>query len=126
MKYLNQLTDKDIKEIVKIWIFEDERFLEYKITNKKSTDKEDGYEIIIEGIVECYDEFFTTTEVYQFYDFGVSLGDLEYEYDEEDYSDKLIKYREWMLDKFGTQYAIDHLFDMDDCEFNWEFGDKNE
>ena len=122
MKYLNKLTEEEIETLVEMWIFEGERLVEYKITEKKLTDKEDGYEITIEGIVDCYDEFYNTTEVYQFYDFGVALGDLEYEYDEEDYPDKLIEYREWMLNKFGNQYAIDHLFDLEDSDFNWNFG----
>lgn len=122
MKYLNKLTEEEIETLVEMWIFEGERLVEYKITKKKLTDKEDGYEITIEGIVDCYDEFYTTTDVYQFYDFGVALGDLEYEYDEEDYPEKLIEYREWMLNKFGNQYAIDHLFDLEDSDFNWNFG----
>ena len=122
MKYLNKLTDEELETLVDMWIFEGERLVEYKITEKRLTDKEDGYEITIEGIVDCYDEFYTTTEVYQFYDFGVALGDLEYEYDEEDYPDKLIEYREWMLNKFGNQYAIDYLFDLEDSDFNWNFG----
>lgn len=122
MKYLDKLTDEDIETLVKMWIFEGERLVEYKITEKKLTDKEDGYEITIDGIVDCYEEFYTTTEVYQFYDFGVALGDLEYEYDEEDYPEKLIEYREWMLNKFGNQYAIDYLFDLEDSDFNWNFG----
>ena len=52
----------------------------------------------------------------------MALGDLEYEYDEEDYPEKLIEYREWMLNKFGNQYAIDYLFDLEDSNFNWNFG----
>ena len=122
MKYLNKLTNEELEALVDMWIFEGERLVEYKITEKKLTDKEDGYEITIDGIVDCYDEFYTITEVYQFYDFGVALGDLEYEYDEEDYPDKLIEYREWMLNKFGNQYAIDCLFDLEDSNFNWNFG----
>lgn len=123
-KWIEKLTKEDIDKILEIWIYEredsewelesynlkkDEEIIELNIKTKTWVDMdEDGFAVM------------DNEEVYILSDFGMSLCETDIDDPSETYDERLIEYREFMLDKFGNEYALDYLFDLSDSSFSYE------
>lgn len=94
MKYVNKLTDEQIKELANIW-YED---TEEKILKIELSSFRKGLSIIISLECGIVDELV-------FKDYRVLIYDF-YDYKEHEH---IIQYRKKMLEYFGEQYAIDYL-----------------
>lgn len=124
-KWIEKLTKEDIDKILEIWIYEqddsewelesyilkkDEEVIDITIKTKTWVDMdEDGFTIM------------DNEEVYILSDFGMSLCETDIDDPTETYNDRLIEYREFMLDRFGNDYALDYLFDLTDSSFSYEY-----
>ena len=99
MKYANRLTDEELTEIFKLFMADDEEFVSVDI------DRYD-YEINLEGIVRFPDddepgEMLEVEDSYELTDFNVKVYT---------HSGNVTKrYREYMYNKFGEEYAKDFL-----------------
>ena len=122
--WIEKLTKEDIEEIAKIWVYEMEEseweldswelqkedgIIELNIKTKTLSDNDEGVYTIMEN-----------EDKYILSDFGVSLFETEIDDPTETYNERLIAYREFMLDKFGNEYALDYLFDLTDSSFSYE------
>lgn len=122
--WIEKLTKEDIEEIAKIWVYEMEEseweldswelkkedgVIELNIMTKTLSDNDEGVCTIMEN-----------EDKYILSDFGVSLFETEIDDATETYNERLIAYREFMLDKFGNEYALDYLFDLTDSSFSYE------
>ena len=122
--WIEKLTKEDIEEIAKIWVYEmedseweldswelqkEDGIIELNIKIKTLSDNDMGGYVIMEN-----------DEVYILSDFGVSLFETDIDDPTETYNERLIEYREFMLDKFGNDYALDYLFDLSDSSFSYE------
>lgn len=94
MKYINKLTDEQIKELTNIW-YED---TEEKISKIEVSSFRNGLSIIVSLECGIVDELV-------FKDYRVLIYDF-YDYKEHEH---IIQYRKKMLEYFGEQYAIDYL-----------------
>ena len=122
--WIEKLTKEDIEEIAKIWVYEmedseweldswelqkEDGIIELNIKIKTLSDNDMGGYVIMEN-----------DEVYILSDFGVSLFETDIDDPTETYNERLIEYREFMLDKFGNEYALAYLFDLSDSSFSYE------
>ena len=122
--WIEKLTKEDIEEIAKIWVYEmedseweldswelqkEDGIIELNIKIKTLSDNDMGGYVIMEN-----------DEVYILSDFGVSLFETDIDDPTETYNERLIEYREFMLDKFGNDYALDYLFDLSDSSFSYQ------
>ena len=126
--WIEKLTEEDIEEITKIWVYEmedseweliswklekEDGIIELNIVTKTLSDNDEGVYIILEN-----------EDKYILSDFGVSLFETDIDDPTETYNERLIKYREFMLEKFGSDYALDYLFDSTDSSFSYEHTSK--
>lgn len=105
LKYANKLNDEELKEIYQLFLCEDERFVYLDISRYDDEICLDGRIEIPELEDDCLAENPDATIIvdndYALSDYDVSIyhhsGNLT------------LVYRKYMLEKFGTDYAVDYL-----------------
>lgn len=105
LEYVNQLTDEELKEIYQLFLCEEDKIVSLKIFRYDD-------EILLEGQIqfpeyekEYLDENPDATIVT---DNDYALSDYKVKIYHHSGSCKAI-YRKYMLEKFGTDYAVDYL-----------------
>ena len=107
MKYVNRLTDKELRELYSLFIDSDGKINELNITR-------DDRSVSLEGCVEIPE--FEEERLKEDPNATLIIDD---DYDITDYYVKVYHhsgnctpdYRKWMYKKFGDEYARDYLFD---------------
>ena len=99
MKYADKLTDTELKEVFQSFMAGDEEFVSLEITRFDN-------DISLEGVVkfqddEMPDEMIEVEDSYELTDFNVRV----YSHS----GDVTKRYREYMYNKFGNEYAKDYL-----------------
>ena len=99
MKYISKLTDDELTEIFKSFMADDEEFVSLEITRFDN-------DISLEGVVKIPDdempnEMIEVEDSYELTDFNVGV----YSHS----GDVTKRYREYMYNKFGNEYAKDYL-----------------
>mgnify|MGYP004502138427 FL=1 len=103
LKYANQLTDEELKEIYQLFLDEGDKLVSLEISR-------DDYEISLYGKIETLD--FDIAHLRVIPDKTIIVDN---DYYLEDYSVNVYNprenltsiYRKYMLEKFGTEYAVD-------------------
>lgn len=105
MKYLNKLTDDEIIELM-------QPYIKHGFRQVVSIDRfNDCIELYVEIEIED-DEYKDGTIILED---GYSLMDYDvriYNYQNNNAKEDLKKYRKWLLNRFGNQYALDYLLDI--------------
>lgn len=100
MKYANQLTDNDLKQIYQLMTDSDAEIMELNIDRHESSISLNGFIKIPDGedgFLEWVDDDYAID------DYSVDVCH------HSDGDNCEITYRKFMLDKFGTDYAVDYL-----------------
>lgn len=105
MKYINQLSNNQLLKLMKPYISSGFRKL-------ISIDRyDDNIRIYVE--IELDDDEYEDKKIiledgYELYDYDVKI----YDYHAINKNKLLKEYRQWLLDHFGNQYALDYLLDI--------------
>lgn len=105
MKYANQLTDKELKELYRIFTNTDAKIVDFTITKCNDSIALEGHIEIPEYEEEILKEDPNATLIldddYEINDYNVSVFHHS--------GDCTSDYRKWMYQKFGNDYARDYL-----------------
>lgn len=103
MKYINQLNDEQIVELVKIYCGENEF---RRVSSFNRDDNEIDITVEIEFEDDDTGETVNCEDSYTLKDYNVIVHSWS---GDESAKKCLILYRQWLLNKFGNQYAVDYL-----------------
>lgn len=100
MKYANKLTDKELRELYRMFTDTGAKIIDLTIT--KFIDS-----ITLDGVIQIPDnefegEYLTIDDDYEINDFYVTVFDHS--------GNCTFDYRRYMYNKFGNEYATDYLF----------------
>lgn len=103
MKYGNKLTDEELTELYKSLLGENDEFVDLSITR-------DDYSIGLEGHIKIPDDDEDAID---------GMIEIDEDYEITDYNIKAFhhsgnmtkRFREYMYEKFGNEYAVDYLFE---------------
>ena len=113
MKYLSKLTDAELTEIYKSFMTSTDKFVDLIITREENSITLEGHIRIPEEDKEYADEegYCLIDEDYEITDYNVTAyhhsGNMDY------------KFREYLYEKFGVEYAKDFLFMNNN--FTWHY-----
>lgn len=102
LKYINQLTEDQLIELIKIFTGDTYRELLDLVIEE---DKIDVIVRVEEEDSECEEGYLSLEDSYTLFDYDVKIWD----YYCSNKADLIRQYREKLLNRFGNQYALDYL-----------------